>query len=246
MTKKILYYLFGVSVCCYFWAAFAYAGGFFINVVVPKSIDSGQEGPLGTSFVINSLLLLSFGIQHSVMARKTFKKWWTRVIPEPLERSTYVLFASAIVWITMIYWQPMKSVIWEVQNAYLKYGLYALYFMGAAIAMYSIFVLSHLDYVGIRQIHLHFKSGKYIPLNFKTPTLYRYVRHPMTIGVIIFFWATPTMTAGHLLFAAGMTVYAVIGLKLEERDLVEKYGGEYIDYQQKVGMYLPTHKGSAD
>lgn len=246
MIRKFTYYLFGIVVCCYFWSAFAYAVGFFMNVIVPKSIDSGQEGLLSRALLINILLLLTFGIQHSIMARKNFKKWWTKFIPEPLERSTYVLFASAIVWITMMFWQPMTGVVWEIQNTYFKLIFYALFFMGALMTVYSIFVLDHFDYVGLRQIHLHFKKGKYIPLEFKTPTLYKYVRHPMTIGVLIFFWATSKMTVGHFLFAAGMTIYAVIGLKLEERDLIKQYGENYITYQQQAGMFLPLQKRSTD
>ena len=192
--KKITYYVLGIIVCCYFWATFAYAVGFFMNVMVPKSIDLGQEGPLGRSLLINILLLLAFGIQHSVMARKYFKKWWTKLIPEPIERSIYVLFASAVVWTSMMFWQPMTGIVWEIQNTYFKLIVYALFFAGALMSVHSIFVFDHFDYVGLRQIYLHFKKGKYIPLEFKTPTLYKYIRHPMTIGVLIFFWATPTMT----------------------------------------------------
>ena len=242
MIKKISYYLFGIIICCYFWATFAYAVGFFMNVIVPKSIDSGQEGPLSRALLINFLLLSAFGIQHSVMARENFKKWWTKLIPEPIERSTYVLFASAIVWLTMMFWQPMTGLVWEIQNTYLKLMIYAVFFMGALISVHSIFVLDHFDYVGLRQIYLHFKKGQYVPLEFKTPTLYKYIRHPMTIGILIFFWATPTMTVGHILFAAGMTIYAVIGLKFEERDLIKKYGGNYTTYKQQVRMFLPLQK----
>jgi protein-S-isoprenylcysteine O-methyltransferase Ste14 len=240
--KKITYYIFGIIVCCYFWATFAYAAGFFMNVIVPKSIDSGQEGPLSRALFINILLLMLFGIQHSVMARKNFKILWIRFIPEPIERSTYVLFASAAVWTNFLFWQPMNGVVWEIQNTYLKLAVYGIYITGALISVHSIFALDHFDYVGLRQIFLHFKKGKYIPLEFKTPTLYRYIRHPMTIGVLIFFWATPTMTVGHLLFAAGMTIYAVIGLKLEEHDLIKLYGKNYLDYKQNVRMFIPLNK----
>ncbi|MDB4442215.1 NnrU family protein [bacterium] len=242
MVKKISFYLYAIIACCLFWAAFAYAVGFFMNIIVPKSIDSGQEGSVIRALLINILLLSTFGIQHSVMARKNFKKWWIKFIPEPIERSTYVLFAGALVWITMIFWQPMTGVVWEIQNTYLKLMIYAVFFMGALISVHSIFVLDHFDYVGLRQVYLHFKKGEYIPLEFKTPTLYKYIRHPMTIGVLIFFWAAPKMTVGHLLFAAGMTIYSFIGFKFEERDLIDLYGEEYKTYKQKVRMFFPVQK----
>jgi len=237
--KKILYYSFGIIVCCYFWATFAYAVGFFLNCIVPKSIDSGQESSMLKSLLINILLISAFGVQHSVMAREGFKKVWTKFIPEPLERIVYVLFASAIVWIIMLNWHPMIMTIWDFQNIYLKLICYIFFFGGGLMAVYSIFILDHFDYVGIRQIHLHFKFNRYIPLDFQTPSIYKYIRHPMTFGVLIFFWATPKMTIGHLVFAAGMTVYSIIGLKLEERDLINQFGEEYKKKKKKAGMVLP-------
>lgn len=237
--KKNLYYIFGIIVCCCFWGAFAYAVGFFSNLGVSKSIDSGQEGPMLKSLSINMLLILSFGVQHSIMARKGFKKIWTKIVPDPLERSVYVLFASAIVWLTMLKWQPMTLIIWDIQNNFLKTICYLFFLGGASMAVYSIFLLNHFDYIGLRQIHLHFKIGRYQPLKFKTPTIYKYIRHPMTFGMLIFFLATPKMTIGHFLLAAGMTLYSVIGLKLEEMDLIDEFGEKYKGYKQEVGMVLP-------
>jgi methanethiol S-methyltransferase len=237
--KKILFYMFGIIACCYFWATLAYGAGFFLNMFVPKSIDSGQEGPIIISLIINILLLSAFGIQHSAMARKEFKKWWTKLIPESLERSVYVIFASAIMWIVMLNWQPMTGLIWDIQNIYLKLISYTFFILGGLMVVHSIFVLSHFDYVGLRQINLHFKFKGFVPLEFQTPSVYKYIRHPMTVGILIFFWATPKMTIGHLLFAAGMTIYSIIGLKLEERDLICQFGEVYETYKQNVGMFLP-------
>jgi protein-S-isoprenylcysteine O-methyltransferase Ste14 len=246
MIIKYLYYIFGIIVCCYFWATWVYAVGFLSNVIVSKSIDSGPDVSLSHALLINVLLLSTFGIQHSVMAREKFKKWWTKFIPEPIERSLYVLFACALFWLMMMFWQPMTGTVWEIQNIYLKIIFKAVFLMGGLMSAHSIIVLDHFDYVGLRQVYLHFKKGNYIPLEFKTPTLYKYIRHPMTIGALILFWATPSMTAGHFLFAAGMTIYATIGLKLEERDLVKKYGEKYSTYKQQVGMFLPLQKRTID
>lgn len=242
MVKKLSFYLCGIIACCWFWSAFAYAVGFFMNIFVPKSIDSGHEGPIIQSLIINSLLISAFGIQHSVMARKKFKQWWTKFIPEPLERSVYVMFASAIIWISMLHWQPMTDLVWDVQNTFIKLVFYATFLLGGLMVVHSIFVLDLFDYVGLRQVHLHFQPGGYVPLEFKTPSIYKFIRHPMTIGALIFFWATPKMTVGHFLFAAGMTIYSLIGLKFEERDLIDQFGEEYKTYKQNVGMVLPFQK----
>jgi protein-S-isoprenylcysteine O-methyltransferase Ste14 len=178
------------------------------------------------------------------MARKRFKKWWKKLIPVPIERSVYAIFSSAIIWLSMMYWQPMTGIVWDFQNIFIKGLFYALFFLGAGITVYAIIVLDLFDYVGLRQIHLHFQPGGYVPLEFKTPSIYKYIRHPMVVGVCTFFWATPKMTIGHFIFAAGMTLYSFIGLQFEERNLISEHGEKYEKYKQTVRAILPLPKTS--
>jgi protein-S-isoprenylcysteine O-methyltransferase Ste14 len=216
-----------------------YAIGFVGNVGVPKSIDSGAEGSFGQALLINTLLLALFAIQHSVMARQGFKQWWTKFVPRPMERSTYVLLSSLALLLLFWQWQPMGGIVWEVDDPIGRLVLRLLFGMGCGIALVSTFLINHFDLFGLRQVYLYLRGKEYTPLEFKTPGFYRYVRHPLYVGWLFFFWATPTMTTAHLVLALLTTAYILVAIQFEERDLVRFYGYAYEDYRQRVPMLIP-------
>jgi protein-S-isoprenylcysteine O-methyltransferase Ste14 len=243
MLARIATFLYGLVCYLIFFVTFLYAIGFVGNLVVPKSIDSGPAVPLVEALLIDTLLLSLFAIQHSVMARQWFKRAWTKIIPQPMERSTYVLLASLVLLLLFWQWRPMREVIWDVQNPTGRIVLQGLFWMGWGGVLFSTYLVDHFSLFGLKQVYLHLKGLPDEPTPFKTPALYKVVRHPLYLGFIIAFWSTPRMTLGHLFFAAVCTAYIVLAIQFEERDLIEFYGDSYRKYRTQVSMLLPVRFG---
>ncbi|HET9449226.1 MAG TPA: hypothetical protein VFO35_23340, partial [Steroidobacteraceae bacterium] len=235
MFKRLSIFIYGVVSYAIFFATFLYAVGFIGNLWVPKTMDSARETPFLTALLIDLGLLGLFAIQHSVMARPAFKRWWTRIVPEAAERSTYVLFSSVALILLFAYWQPLGGAVWAVTSPLGQAVLYAGFAFGWLLVLVSTFLINHFDLFGLRQVWLQLLGKPYTPLKFGTPVLYRYVRHPLYVGWFFAFWATPTMTVTHLVFAIATTAYILIAIQLEERDLVEAHP-EYANYRRSVPM----------
>ena len=235
----IIAVLYGAAAYVVFLGTILYAIAFVGNFVVPKTIDSGASGPVLTSIAINACLLGVFAVQHSVMARPGFKRWWTQFVPKSVERSTFVLFASAALLLLYWQWRPLPSLVWNVTNPIFAPTLIAIGWMGWALVLVSTFLINHFELFGLRQVFARMLGREVPPPTFRTPLFYRWVRHPLYVGFILAFWSTPTMSAGHLLFAIATTGYILIGIWFEERDLIAHFGERYLRYRSEVGMLLP-------
>ncbi|NIR32736.1 MAG: isoprenylcysteine carboxylmethyltransferase family protein [Gammaproteobacteria bacterium] len=240
MVRRISVFIYGVIAYVIFFATFLYAIGFVGNVFVPTSIDGVAKGPLGAALLIDTLLLGLFAVQHSVMARPAFKRWWTRFVPEPVERSTYVLFSSLALIALFALWQPIGGVVWDIQSPIGRGIAYALFAFGWLLVLVSTFLINHFDLFGLRQVWFYLRGVEYKPLAFVTPGPYKHVRHPLYVGWLFAFWAAPTMTAAHLVFAVATTAYILVAIQLEERDLVGFHGRRYAEYRRRVPMLIPN------
>jgi protein-S-isoprenylcysteine O-methyltransferase Ste14 len=244
MLKRSLFFTYGVISYLIFFGSFLYAIGFIGNLPgMPTALDAEPAGgSLGVALTTNLALLGAFAVQHSVMARQWFKARWTRIIPAPLERSTYVLISSLLLIALFIWWQPIGITIWSVEHQATRAALYAVFGLGFAIVLISTFLINHFDLFGLRQVSLALRGKDYTPLRFRTPFLYRVVRHPLYFGWVLPFWVTPTMTLAHLAFAVATTLYMLIAIQFEERDLVREHRDLYRDYQRRVPMLIPALK----
>ena len=242
MFGRITAFLYGVVCYLVFLATFVYAIGFIGNFLVPRSIDSGPETSWIRALVINAGLLGLFAIQHSIMARAWFKAAWTKIVPKPVERSTYVLFSSAALLLLFWKWEPMGVVIWSVDSTFGELALQCLYAAGWVVVLVATFLINHFDLFGLRQVWLHLVGRTDQPVGFRTPGPYRLVRHPLYLGWLMVFWSTPVMTLAHLVFALATTAYIFIAIHFEERDLVRMHQ-EYAEYRRRVPMIVPIGSG---
>jgi protein-S-isoprenylcysteine O-methyltransferase Ste14 len=237
--KRVAALAYGLVCYLIFFVTFLYAIGFVGNLLVPRSIDSGPEASAGLALLIDLVLLGIFAVPHSVMARQGFKQRWTKLVPSALERSTYVLVSSLLLALLFWQWRPLPSVVWDLTHPLGRGILYGLFWAGWALVLVSTFLTNHFDLFGLRQVWLYALGRGYTPVGFKALALYRYVRHPLMLGFLIAFWAAPVMTLGHLLFAAATTVYILVAIQLEERDLLRFHGEAYRAYRKQVSMLLP-------
>lgn len=240
--KRLSIFMYGVFSYLAFFVTFLYLIAFIGNLVVPKTIDSGLTIGIPQSAIIDLGLLSLFAIQHTLMARPGFKRWWTTLVPEPIERSTYVLATSISLALLCWQWRPMKELIWNVDNATGKAILFAFFFFGWGLALLSSFVINHFDLFGLRQVWFYLRNQKYSTVEFQMKSLYKYIRHPLVLGIIVGSWVTPRMTMGHLLLAVTFTAYILVGIQFEEHDLVHFFGENYTNYRRRVPMLIPFTK----
>lgn len=239
MLKRILFFAYGVVSYLIFFGTFLYAVAFIGNFGASRTLDGNAEGSFATSFLIDAGLLTLFAAQHSIMARKWFKDLWTRVVPQTLERSTYVLFSSLALILLFWQWRPLGGVVWSVENPLGVIVIRTLFAFGWLLVLVSTFLINHFDLFGLRQVWFYLTGKPYEPLKFGTPALYRIVRHPLYVGWFFAFWMTPQMTLAHLLFSVATTVYILLAIRFEERDLVREHGAVYEKYRREVPMLIP-------
>ena len=236
--NRVTSFTYGLLSYIVFFATFLYAIGFIGNLWVPKSIDSAPSVPLTQALLINIGLLMLFAVQHSLMARPFFKRWITRYISPVVERSTYVLASSLALIALFVFWEPMGGVVWGIESSGGTMAMYAGYTFGWVLVLWSTFLISHFDLFGLRQVWLNLRKMPYSPLHFETPFVYRLIRHPLYLGWLFVMWCTPVMTLAHLVFAMGSTAYILVGIQLEERDLIDAHP-EYRAYRERVPMIIP-------
>ncbi len=239
MPRRITFFLVGVTAYGLFLATVLYAVGFVGNVAVPRTIDTGAVVPWPQALAIDVALIALFGVQHSAMARPAFKRAWQRIMPAPLERSVYVLMSSTCLVLLYWCWRPLPAPAWDASGTSIGAALSALFWLGWGLEVASTFLIDHFDLFGLRQVTLFLRGVAYTPPAFKQPLVYRFVRHPLMLCLLIAFWATPRMSMGHLVFAAGMTLYILVGVAFEERDLLAEHGESYAEYRAQVGMLFP-------
>lgn len=243
--KRIAVFAYGVVAYAIFFGTYLYAIGFIGNFGVLKTIDSSPTQPLGVALAVNAALLGLFAIQHSVMARKTFKDWLTRLVPPAAERSTYVLASSLALILLFALWQPIGLTVWNVEHPAVRAALYTIFALGWLQVLITTFLINHFDLFGLRQVWTYLRGREYKPLKFVTPGPYKHVRHPLYVGWLMAFWATPTMTAAHLFFAVLTTAYILVAIQLEERDLVRIHGADYAEYKRRTPMLIPRLSGKS-
>jgi methanethiol S-methyltransferase len=244
VAGRIIAFVYGIVAYVVFFVTFLCAIGFVEDLVVPKTIDNGSAGPTAQALIVNLVLMSIFAIQHSVMARPQFKQWWTKFVPSSVERTTYVLLASLALALLVWQWQPMPAVVWQIANPHVAMTITCLSFVGWLIVLTSTFLINHFELFGLHQVANNLVGRSMPAPRFRTPLFYHFVRHPIYLGFIIAFWAAPTMTVGHLLFAAVTTTYIFVGIWLEERDLIDFFGDEYRRYRERVSMLLPWRKSA--